>query len=77
MPEFSPAQLRTKCRRGMLELDIILQRFLQNGYLQTTDEEKEQFLSLLELQDPVLNELITGMSKAPEELKSLMSKIHL
>ena len=47
-------QIRWKCRRGMLELDVILERFLQNGYAQLTSEQRADFERLLDEQDPTL-----------------------
>lgn len=43
-----------RCRRGMLELDIILQRFFEKQYLSLSDEDKNLFARLLEQEDPIL-----------------------
>lgn len=43
-----------RCRRGMLELDIILQRFFEKQYSSLSDEDKNLFARLLEQDDPVL-----------------------
>lgn len=42
------------CRRGMLELDIILNRYLENHYEQASLEEQGAFRKLLTYQDPEL-----------------------
>ena len=47
-------QLRFKIRRGMLELDIILTRFLDNGYNTLSDGQKYVFQQLLAYEDPEL-----------------------
>ena len=47
-------RLRWKCRRGMLELDMVLLRFLDRHYDELNDLQKQQFDKLLEEQDPVL-----------------------
>ena len=47
-------QLQWQCRRGMLELDIILQRFINSGYDQLSDEDKKRFSQLLRCQDDQL-----------------------
>lgn len=47
-------RLRWKCRRGMLELDMVLLPFLDGHYQDLSDEQKETFERLLEEQDPVL-----------------------
>ena len=47
-------QLQWQCRRGMLELDIMLQRFMDSGYDQLSPEDKKQFSDLLRCQDDQL-----------------------
>ncbi len=48
------ARLKWRCRRGMLELDLLLQPFVENRYSTLSDEEKVQFHELLELGDQQL-----------------------
>ena len=45
-----------KCRRGTKELDVILSRFVENSYDALSQEDKELFESLLEIEDPLLTE---------------------
>lgn len=71
----SLSQLRLRCRRGMLELDLILERYLQHYYEAAPVQEQRQFIELLELQDPELYPLVTGSSPAPEALAALLAKI--
>ena len=47
-------RLRWKCRRGMLELDLVLLPFLDQHYEQLSEEQKEVFEKLLAEQDPTL-----------------------
>lgn len=47
-------RLLWKCRRGMLELDVILGGFLEHGYEALTEQQKVLFDQLLEEQDPTL-----------------------
>ena len=56
MKEFERA--RWRCRRGMLELDIVLQRFMDLHYRQLDDTQLLQFERLLALPDNDLWELI-------------------
>ncbi|SER67627.1 antitoxin CptB [Nitrosomonas sp. Nm51] len=56
MKEFERA--RWRCRRGMLELDIILQRFMDKYYRKLGAEELLQFERLLSLADNDLWDLI-------------------
>lgn len=48
------ARLKWLCRRGMKELDVLLERYLERDYPQATDAERIAFRELLECQDPVL-----------------------
>jgi antitoxin CptB len=48
------ARLRWRCRRGMLELDLVLAGFLAQGYLLLNDAQKQQFDRLLDETDPNL-----------------------
>ncbi len=66
---------RLNCRRGMLELDIILERFLNHAYAKTSAGEKQCFEQLLNMQDPKLYQLITGVTEAPTQFKTLLKKI--
>lgn len=47
-------QIRWRCHRGMLELDLILIRFFDKCYEDLPEMEKEAFVELLEEQDPKL-----------------------
>lgn len=58
MKEFERA--RWRCRRGLLELDIVLQRFMDQHYRQLDQHELEQFERLLSLPDNDLWDLITA-----------------
>ena len=51
---------RWRCRRGLLELDIILQRFMDQHYTQLDEQGLEQFEKLLALPDNDLWDLITA-----------------
>ncbi len=48
------ARLAWSCRRGMLELDLILHRFLERGLEVLTKEQLSQFNALLGCTDPQL-----------------------
>jgi len=72
------AKLRWQCRRGTKELDLLLQRYLETGYLEADDEEKAQFVQLLELEDDELLGILMGELEAEAgELKFLLEKIRV
>lgn len=58
MKEFERA--RWRCRRGMLELDIVLQRFMDQNYRQLDETGLLQFERLLALPDNDLWDLISA-----------------
>ncbi|OIR17292.1 antitoxin CptB [mine drainage metagenome] len=53
-------RVRWRCRRGLLELDIVLGRFVQQRYPAMNDEQRAAFDELLDLPDTELWDLITG-----------------
>ena len=61
-PEQELARLRWQCRRGMLELDMFLEAFLEKGFFQLTDMEKTAFYTLLNYPDQFLLEYLMGRS---------------
>jgi antitoxin CptB len=42
------------CRRGMRELDVLLDRYLQSHYAAASSDEQAAFEQLVQLQDPEL-----------------------
>ena len=53
-------RVRWRCRRGLLELDIVLGRFVQQRYATMDNEQRIVFDELLDLPDTELWDLITG-----------------
>lgn len=53
-------RLKWACRRGMLELDVLLGNFLAEAYPSLSLEDKALFVELLEGQDPELFAWIMG-----------------
>lgn len=70
------AKLQWQCRRGTKELDWLLQRYLETGYLSADDEEKALFVKLLEVEDDELLAALMGdwVMKAGE-MRFLVEKI--
>ena len=52
------SRIRWDCRRGMLELDIVLARFMEQNFERLTPQEVEVFQGLLAYSDPDLWELL-------------------
>ena len=56
------ARLAWLSRRGIKELDLVLQGFLQDGYADATAVEQQAFAALLEYQDPeILDRIFHGV----------------
>lgn len=56
-------RLRWQCRRGMLELDLLFDGFLDHGYPQLGKQQQQQFRELLDESDPVLNAWFMGQEQ--------------
>lgn len=70
------SRLRWRCRRGMLELDLLLQPFLDSGYEELDEAEQRGFLQLLELPDQDLFEQLMEIKEPEEkELSRVITKI--
>ncbi|MCP5142364.1 MAG: succinate dehydrogenase assembly factor 2 [Gammaproteobacteria bacterium] len=53
-------RLRWQCRRGMLELDLVLSAYLESRYSNLDDAGKQRFVDLLSVDDPTLNAWMFG-----------------
>ena len=54
------ARLRWQCRRGMLELDLMLETFVEKRYSDLPIKTKKAFHQLLKCQDQFLFEYLMG-----------------
>lgn len=59
-------QLRWRCRRGMRELDVLLETFLKTRYEALSLQQKLDFQELLTIQDPDFFKFLTK-KMVPEE----------
>jgi len=70
------SELRWQCRRGMLELDVFLQKFVQHGYSKLDQKERQDFYELLEYPDQELLELLLGqVSSTEQHINDIAGKI--
>ena len=53
-------RLRWQCRRGLLELDYLLEAFLEREYPQADEAERAAFVELLHCDDPDLQLWLLG-----------------
>ena len=72
----SASQLHWRCRRGMLELDLLLNTFIEMEYNSLTDEDVALFALLLDYQDQVLLDLLLGKMVSPDsKISNLAARI--
>jgi antitoxin CptB len=61
-----PPQLRWACRRGMLELDVLLGNFLEEAFQSASPDDQANFARLLDNNDQDLFMWLTGRTEAPD-----------
>ena len=76
MTGIDPAALRWRCRRGMRELDQLMQRYLKKGWPNADDAERGRFLRLLDCEDDKLWAWFMGLER-PEDtgLQAIVDRI--
>ena len=74
--ELEARRLLWRCRRGMRELDILLERFARDGLPRASEEEWRAFTELLALPDPALaGYLLAGAVPREDRLARLVRRI--
>ncbi|HEY2675598.1 MAG TPA: succinate dehydrogenase assembly factor 2 [Steroidobacteraceae bacterium] len=68
-------RMRWRCRRGMKELDILLERFVAERYAGAPAAEQAAFQRLLEVQDPLIYAYCLGQQAPPTHLAALIERI--
>jgi antitoxin CptB len=72
----NPARVRWGCRRGMLELDILLLPFFETKFQGLNLKQQTDFVRLLECTDPELYAWLMGHERPTEpEFESLVQQI--
>lgn len=57
---FPPGWLAWRCRRGMKELDLLLESWLRTQWVDANDVERQRFAQFLELPDPEIAAVLLG-----------------
>ena len=58
------ARIKWGCRRGMLELDVVIMPFYEDCFETLNQSEQQEFVSLLECDDPDLFKWIMGHGRS-------------
>lgn len=61
-PEEQKRRYSWQCRRGLLEVDVVLNGYLDQHFLTDSEENRQRFEQLLACPDPDLFEWFTGRS---------------
>ncbi len=70
------SELKWRCRRGMLELDILLNSYLDKNYSTMSAQQGETFSEVLDYPDQVLFDLLLGnMRSSDARVNRLVSEI--
>jgi antitoxin CptB len=67
-----------RCRRGVRELDVLFERFLETEYPQLSESQKVAFERMLEVQDPIIMDWLFSKSQPQDpELEMLVQRLQL
>ena len=78
IPTLDPEARRLlwRCRRGMKELDVLLERFARRELPRASAGQRQTLARFLELPDPVLVDYLLGQAVPPDrELADLVAQI--
>ncbi|MBK2125157.1 succinate dehydrogenase assembly factor 2 [Fangia hongkongensis] len=70
-------RVRIAAKRGMLELDLMLEPYVENAYLQASELEKNQFHALLLCEDQDLFAWFIQSKKADDQYRDIVEKVLL
>ena len=77
MSELEKKRLTWRCRRGMLELDIVLQKFIEGYFVSLSEVELHQLDALLDYPDNDFWDLVSTRKVVVDNsaLNSLLAKL--
>ncbi len=68
-------RIRWHCRRGLLELDLLLNRFVERDLAGLDPEQLQTFTELLEEQDPMLLAWVMEQEEVPGRYDFLIKRL--
>ena len=69
------SRLKLRCRRGMKELDVVFNHYLNQHYASASPLEKQYLDELLDMQDPLLFGMLLGMDPVPPAYADIIEKL--
>ncbi len=70
-------KLAWRCRRGTKELDVLMQKFLNEFYQSASPELQQAFERMLDMQDPELYDLLIGrQTSADQNINKVIEQIY-
>ncbi|MGH8505991.1 MAG: succinate dehydrogenase assembly factor 2 [Stenotrophobium sp.] len=67
--EINKARLKWLCRRGMKELDVVLERYLATRFDSAPERERNAFVELLDCEDPEIWSWVMGYEELPADAR--------
>lgn len=68
------ARVKWACRRGMLELDVVIMPFFEACFDDLSASEQKDFIALLDCDDPDLFSWLMGQGTSSDPALAMMSK---
>jgi antitoxin CptB len=68
-------RLRWQCRRGLLELDLLFTRFLDDRYDLLSESDQSAFHELLRQPDHSILAWLQGQEPAPDAFQNILKKL--
>lgn len=69
------SRLRFLCRRGMKELDVLLEGFLTRQFEKAEPALQQEFIAVLDVEDPDLWAWIIGHAEPPPEFANVIARL--
>ncbi|UOG91158.1 MAG: succinate dehydrogenase assembly factor 2 [Candidatus Thiothrix sulfatifontis] len=71
------SRLKMRCRRGLKELDVIFQHYLERHYPTASPIEQQRLDELLAMQDPLIWDMLLDTIPFPNEYNDLIAKLRV
>ncbi|MDP9084170.1 MAG: succinate dehydrogenase assembly factor 2 [Pseudomonadota bacterium] len=68
-------RLRWRCRRGLRELDVLLERYVDEQFCAASAADQEAFRQLLDTHDTVIYDYCLGREAPPERLAGVIERL--